>query len=342
MKSIIIKLSIIFVLPITLLGQGVVALHSSNGVSMYSGVDPIISAFNNAIDGDTIYVPGGAYSFPTPIDKKVMMIGAGHHPDTSSATYQTAISNSFQLTKDATGSYFSGFIFNGQFGTVSNDTVNNLTIRRNYFNNGLYFNGSLVTPCTGVSISENIFYSGNILFNNLTSSLFSNNISNSKVSQTTSNTFTNNIFLYEPGVSSSNACFYIASNNIMSNNVFYTTSSNLISGSGNLWNNNSFGHTSPNLGGSPVTNNNYYGTDPNTVFVNHTGSSFEYFYDYNLQSPGTLIGNDGNEIGIYGGLFPVKAGWKPINPHIQLKSIAGQTDASGNLNIQIQVEAQND
>ena len=54
----------------------------------------------------------------------------------------------------------------------------------------------------------------------------------------------------------------------------------------------------------------------------------------------TYLGDDGTEVGIYGGLVPFKEGAVPINPHISQKSIQTTTDSNGLLNIYFTVEAQ--
>ena len=64
--------------------------------------------------------------------------------------------------------------------------------------------------------------------------------------------------------------------------------------------------------------------------------------NYRLKSTslGHNAGTDGTDIGIYGGVFPWKDGSMPSNPHIISKTIPGTTDASGNLNVNIKVEAE--
>jgi hypothetical protein len=97
----------------------------------------------------------------------------------------------------------------------------------------------------------------------------------------------------------------------------------------------------PNTGTNTFIGN-YNSIDLTTVFMNQSGNVFSYSHNYHLVDPGTYQGVDNTEVGIYGGLFPYKEGAVPQNPHIQFKSIAPTTDASGNLQIEIQVEAQND
>lgn len=79
-----------------------------------------------------------------------------------------------------------------------------------------------------------------------------------------------------------------------------------------------------------------------TVFINQSGNIFDYNQDYHLVDPATYLGIDNTEVGIYGGMYPIKDGAVPQNPHIQTKSVAPITDVNGDLQIEIQVEAQED
>jgi hypothetical protein len=96
----------------------------------------------------------------------------------------------------------------------------------------------------------------------------------------------------------------------------------------------------PNYGAASTSIGNYTGIDRATIFVNQTGTPFDYSHNYHLQAPTTYLGTDNSEVGIYGGTFPYKEGAVPGNPHIQIKNIAPTTDANGDLHIQIQVGAQ--
>ena len=95
----------------------------------------------------------------------------------------------------------------------------------------------------------------------------------------------------------------------------------------------------PSAGLNTFTDN-YNSVVLNTVFVNQSGYAFNYANDYHLLNPTMYLGTDGSQVGIYGGMFPYKEGAVPSNPHFQLKNIAPTTDVNGDLNIQIQVEAQ--
>jgi len=52
------------------------------------------------------------------------------------------------------------------------------------------------------------------------------------------------------------------------------------------------------------------------------------------------LGTDGTQVGIYGGSQPFKEKGTPSNPQVTKKNIGTQTDADGNLQINMTIEAQ--
>jgi hypothetical protein len=67
---------------------------------------------------------------------------------------------------------------------------------------------------------------------------------------------------------------------------------------------------------------------------------FSYDADYHLKLPANFLGTTGNQVGIYGGLYPAKEGSVPANPHISSKNIGSTVDQQGKLNVQIKAVAQ--
>jgi len=88
------------------------------------------------------------------------------------------------------------------------------------------------------------------------------------------------------------------------------------------------------------SNNNYLGVPRANIFVNQSGSSIDYTHDYHLKNPELYLGTDGTQVGIYGGTKPFKEKCLPTNPQVISKTIAKETDANGNLQINITVKAQ--
>jgi hypothetical protein len=143
----------------------------------------------------------------------------------------------------------------------------------------------------------------------------------------------NNIFLYEYS-----APTYSCNSNTFYNNIFSTGYGPITStqGSNNNFQYNIFTATSPTFGTTPTVLNNYIGVDLATVFVNESEGDYHLLGDAST----TYLGDNGTEVGIYGGLVPFKEGAVPLNPHISYKSIQTTTDSNGILNISFTVEAQ--
>lgn len=333
-----------FILTILFLGtigfvqaQQRAALQSNGITTIFGDINPFVDAYNASVDGDTIYLSGGGYVSPTTIDKRLTIFGAGFHPDSTTATYPTFISTSpIYLGENADNLHLEGIEFDDIY-KYNNIQTNNLTIKRCKISSlNFSYNGAPIAFSTNFVLMQSIV-TNYISLNSMNNSLITNSILQSRLTSS-NNAIRNNIFLYNGSSSGSY-------NNTFDNNVFLVSGSIILSSSsGNIFNNNIFVSANPNLGTGPIDNNNYKGVDISTVFVNQNGSVFDYSHDYHLQPAAvtTYTGTDGLEVGIYAGYFPFKEGAVPFNPHIQLKNIAPTTDVNGDLQIQIQVEAQDD
>lgn len=145
-----------------------------------------------------------------------------------------------------------------------------------------------------------------------------------------------------------------AQNSIFRNNIFLDTLGNttgIYGGShsfGNVFMNNIFVSATPKLT-THTSNpwlyytafNNYYGVDINQIFVSFAGSGYSFQDNYELLHPSLYIGNDGTQVGLFGGALPFKVGAIPVIPYIRLKQIASQSNSSGEVEVEFEVEAQN-
>ena len=315
--------------------QKKVALQSGGIAKFYSGTNPLISAYNAAVSGDTIYLPGGVYEAPTTIDKSLVIYGTGHYVDSTLTTGKTIISNNISLGDNADNSYFEGIDFTGPVTLTNNVSVDHITIKRCKIGGSFYANGALTKPCANLTLCENVFL-GNIYIENTVNVLISNSIIKGYISDSHENNISNNIFLYN--ASSTMRPLSSSSNNQVYNNIFINQ--NISSGSGNIFTNNLIVSASPYYGTSATVLNSYINVPQANIFVNQTGVDFNYSHNYHLKTPELYVGTDNTEVGIYGGIFPYKEGAVPSNPHIQFKNIAPKTNINGELLIQIQVEAQ--
>jgi len=324
--------------------QKLIAVQNNTTPFFYTSLD---SAIVHAVDGDTIFLPGG--NFPlgnTTIAKQLHIIGVGHHPDSSIATNPTNIvpASPLKILTGASGGSIIGIRLFGNytpinFGTSnSNSNINGFTIGNCYL-------GAIYISYGGES---NILFYGNILGPlSATTSFYShnrfyNNVFKDYIFIGSDMYFSNNIFLYSShnsGYVIANASYSQFENNVfLPSSVIYTNTTSYY----NNFRNNIFVSNYSFPYGTNTGSNNIINQAASSIFVNQSGSTFSYSDDYHLQptSPGKNAGRDGTDIGIYGGAYPWKDGSIPFNPHFQKVVVSPTTNTSGNLNVNIQVEAQ--
>ena len=338
----------LFVLAIlcsaTIQAQKVVALHSpTNGIQYFSDSGAFSEAYDAAVAGDTLYLPGGTHTPPSVFDKQLTIFGAGHHPDATTATFATTISGSVYLGENADGFHLEGVYITQdlRLGNTNDISVNDVVIKRCKWSN-LYALGTTETNTSNNNVFvENIFTA---LYDcrNLRSSSFFNNIVQTYSSyQVWDLYFVNNVFNHSDTYSTITPT-HTAYNCVFQNNIFLHEGNVVLGGADNTLENNIICYTGTSLvlGTDPTAVNSYIMTRTD-VLVNQTGNLFDYAHDYHLQAgAATNLGTDGSETGIYGGTYSWKDFSIPTNPHISSKVISGASDASGNIQVDINVHAQ--
>jgi len=333
----------IFIISFQLEAQKVVALHAATGVQFFSDDNALQTAYAAAVDNDTIYLPGGSFTPPPKFEKKLRIIGVGHNPSATTATFMTKISGNFNLSDQASGFYLEGVEITGNLNFDTNESVNDIVIKRCKFG-GLGVNGDQTSPSENCIFQENIM--GGIDARNLLNSVFFNNIIQNTVNEARSLTFLNNLFMhidcsgytYTPTFGYANGCMF-------KNNIFLQGScGNVVGGNGqSTYSHNifcSYDLSIIQLGLDPIVDNNY-SMNRNDIFINYTGGGFDYAQDYHLTAAAQAnLGDDGTECGIYGGFYPYKELSVPSTPHISSKNISNTSDANGMIHIDINVQAQ--
>ncbi len=307
---------------LSLSAQMKVVLQHNGTASMFSGTAPFISAYNAAVNGDTIYLPGGVFTPPPTISKGLVIIGAGHYPDSTLATDVTNIS-SLYITVGADKLKLQGLKIPGGITFENNSRIDSVIIFRCYLGvidyQGTY---DVAHNCRGHLLYQNVIstlsltHTSNIrVFNNIISLATSMQenawIKNNKIDAVSGMTY---CFFENNTISQQYADGY----NTFRNNIFEGVPG----------------------GATNIYINNYNSHPFSTIFQAYT-TWFSYTDNYHLLSPSSYVGTDGLQVGIYGGLYPYKEGAVPSNPHIRSKSIALTPDANGKLKVTITVAAQN-
>ncbi|MBL7765943.1 MAG: hypothetical protein JNJ58_07625 [Chitinophagaceae bacterium] len=314
-----------------------VALHHLGTTSLYSSNSGFADAITAAVNGDTIYLPGGYWNPPVSINKKLVIYGAGHYPDSTQATEGSHIVGTVTFEAGSDSTLFQGIEVSGDI-NFNGTPISYVHISRCAFGSSTHY-----------GLTDHISYTecvvrGSLNPNNLADFL---HVRNSIIVNVIQNILQgalieNNIFTYQ------NCCWYsaptfaavngslIRNNVILNTNIGYEIGGNC---SNNLIQHNLF-VTNP-VASNNTLSGNYMGVASSSVFVNFPAFNvFNYSDDYHLQSPATYLGTDGSELGIYGGSSPAKEAAVPANPHIRINNTAQSTDVNGNLQIDIQVGAQ--
>lgn len=338
MKTITLFISLLF-FTVASWSQDLIAVQNGGTPTFYELLDDAIS---NAQPKDTIYLPGRAFTISTSINKELHFIGVGHFPDSTSATNRSIITSTIKLNEDANngsieGIYISaGSSTNNIGGVEFHGNVSNYTIKRNYITFGIRHQGDVIT--SNLYISENILgkvYLGGSddSFNNF----FKNNIFLAK-GNTLNNASVKNCIFKANGTYPDTYFVNSVVENCIFNKDYPCSFSNSIT-----HNNVNKGTNSGSSGNGNQGSGNFLDyVDLENVFSDYSATGDIYSMNFHLgsNSPYANAGRDGTDIGIYGGSSLWKEGSVPFNPHIQIKQISNTTDSNGNLQISIQVQAQ--
>jgi len=125
-----------------------IVLQGTGGPTVHTEIAAAVAA---AQPGDRLYLSGGIFLLTGPmvVDKPLHFIGAGIHPDSSGVTGTTTIGTTggssahFQVTTPASGSTFTGIIFNPTgnvvYGTSEgDDDPTGLVFHRCEFKSNMY------------------------------------------------------------------------------------------------------------------------------------------------------------------------------------------------------------
>ncbi len=284
---------------------------ANNSAANYTSLQ---TAIDSASTGDTLYVSGSPLNYGTVyVNKQLVFIGAGYR-EIGAERYASKVTT-FTLidAKDALNNVIStssGSVFTGFLGNISSTTlgISNISIIRN---KGTFsYCGATNSPAVNWIFINNIitninYYSYHTYCNNF--QILNNIITG--ICYLQYSTAKNNLFL--------NSTAYITGSYITENNNIHhganthtlnnsTIKNNLSYASGSTTVNTSFDYATTNF-----DTNNVVNQDPKFVNVAVSISpSFDYAYDYHLQSSSPAIGagTNGTDIGIYGGDYPFPSG----------------------------------
>lgn len=318
--------------------QDIAVQSPSNTTTIYNDLN---KAIINAPAGSTVYLPSGIMpiSDTVKIQKKLIIIGIGHQPDTEGGN--TTIGGNIQFYAGADGSCLMGCYVTGNVNLANADgNFDNFLMR--YCNiNSLQVGND---KCFGIIINQNYIRNNS---NGGSSPLqFTNNVIHT-ISGVTGGLISNNIIRHNPGWVRPNGdwryysfpLLYVNST-LITNNVLIESYS-IHNGSNCIISNNMISSDRPLQDSwipSAWGDNTVIVTDWNEIFAKYD-LGVNPLCDYHLKGPfGKNAGTDGTDIGIYGGTGFSDTGLPPY-PQIIIKNVPAQTDENGNLKIQVKIKS---
>lgn len=350
MKTIIILFTA-FLLPAVLFSQPKrITLRHLGTSNYYTTVD---SAYYFAQNGDTMIFPGGDFVLPTTangweIDKSLHLMGAGWRSDSSGTTGATRLVGLVTLKDNADngsieGVYITKNLYFAQ--PVTGFLVNRclitqkIVIQSSLAENNIFRESYIVAD----AYPWDCFSAGNAQNNKFYNCAMQGSLSNLKAGNEFQNcvlrvhdipnseftSFTNCIFTFsQSGGYASN--YLTFTNCLFSNGTAGFGSLSIVSGCLTSINPETIFENAPYNNVSIQANN--YHLKPN----NPGGPGVPAF-----TNPAIGAGINGVDCGIFDGIFPLKENAHPSHPRIKFLRVAPATDANGNLNIQVKVEAEN-
>lgn len=317
-------------LPVLVNAQNIIRVSPVVNEGDYTSLQTAIDA---AEPNDILMVYPGTYG-SIQINKPLKIYGPGYRiPDNPPLEISTiklnAQADDITFASGSTGSEFSGFYARRFIA----QNVNNLTIKRNYFNHGGAGYNSALNNASSIIIEGNYFYIGVVGYYNecLTigggcqNVIIRNNVFNPYWGHTSfgvkmnENNGTNQIKYYNNYSNSKNTFHYSE----IYNNIFTNPNG------GSNW----------NTGGTNnYITNNMIGVQAGT-FVSGT-YSFDAQYQLAPNSPAKGAGVNGEDLGIFGGATPYKLSGIPDIPLVYELNVPGETPP-GNVEINIKVRAEN-
>jgi len=281
----------------------------------------------------------------------LVLIGPGIHPQRPNK-----LSAKISLTVTITGSTANGFALMGLDIPIliigdNNTSVDNVVISECKISNAYFF-------CNNILFENNIVsYSGCggscVNFYGTTQRIIQNNIFDNNVGFKDGDAIIrNNIFASnDQGRKSFSSLSSVFATNAVQihNNIFYKNSpsgiaSDGIGGTFNFLANAEYKNNIAYLttDGFPANSSSSGNLITNPLFENYPalGAAFSFEYDYRLQpvSPGINYGIDGKDVGMWGGIAPVNAGFEPPIPRIYQLSVSNATVPPGGT-IQLTIKA---
>ncbi|MBQ8737835.1 MAG: hypothetical protein IJY78_08485 [Bacteroidaceae bacterium] len=326
----------------------VATLNHNDTISVFYGIDALVSAYSASKSGDVITLSSGGFNAPSTINKRVTIRGAGMERDTVNNVAPTILIGSFNI-----------------YSYEGTSTNSHLTME-GIWHDGTIFYGYSSSPYYGLEQAQFVKCRFNVFKSNTSTLFYLNNVKfiQCKIKGITAlgNATFVNCYVRAPGKTNTSYKMYyecincVVYGSLVDTHVNYSTFVNSV-----LLGNNPLDETNMvyNCVGVytnssdtindlftniPVQLNNVCFRKKSAVFdmstfkANHTDNYSDTDTYQLLDSIRTkYLGNDGKEVGMYGGSLPFNS--QTTLPKIKKFTVASKSTADGKLNVEIEVSA---
>ena len=305
--------------------QNVYVLQNGSRVEFFSALTNVMGSIQ---DGDTLYLPPKPIDASLTINKRVAIIGAGYHPDSSKVTGITKVTGEVVFAKKSRGSSMTGVRTEGRV-LVQDSSI---TVTRCNMQYVEVTNGA--TPISQVYFGDCVIRDVVRNFNDVvTNALIERCIIGGHIeggNKTNNLMIKNCVLLSEGDYFMSSITNLIIQNSIILNNgwrSFYNSSSLTLKN--NLWVSGEFSIPSFSITG------NIFGIPRANIFVDE--SKGDYRIKPTLTQAFTMA-TDGKQVGIYGTDYPFLV---PTHAPRFIAIDNAESVVNGKLSVKMKVEARN-
>lgn len=330
MKRTLLLICTLFCANVLFAQEQLATLKHNGNISVYYGANAFVEAHNAASNGDTINLSDGNFNSVT-VRKSLVVRGSGANADTARQSDGTRFNNTFQVYFTEDTSYFEaeGIAFRSSLRLEDYYSDNRDKGRFKFtkciiqflytYHKELFVSNSIITNINMYNTAENPARFYNCILNSTPKNSYCDNC----IIRSTSHLETSNPFNF-------NNCVIIRNNTTQTDFSFANAYNSIICGFTT-----SFG-----------TNNTFM--NATDVFETWSGT----FYDvgsnnfatwaFNLDTfklkenvANTILGNDGTQVGIFGGTAPFD--YTPYYNVIKRLNVSQRTNAEGMLGIEVEL-----
>lgn len=310
----------------------VATLSHGEDISMYYGTYALRDAMNAAASGDVINLSGGAFQ-AVDITKGVTLRGTGI--DDAAPTYFTGNFTINVPSEDANRLSMEGIRCTGTIsmkGTCNSIYLLKCQFYRFEYNSSSAIRNTIFVDCKITGDKFSLYGNCSVQFINSYVSGFNNNSEN-----TATASFLNCVIKPTANGSGYNYAGYIKSSQLLNCIVCFNSSSKTSFPATTIILNCLSVNYTDAFRDSQINRDCKYASFAE-VFKDYTGAySDDQTFELTDEAKTTFLGDDGTEMGIYGGVMPYTS--TPSYPQITTMNVANKTTADGKLSVEIVVSA---